>query len=443
MKVLASLVFHLGFWSSSWQNHAPTPNFPLAILINLDLLRSELGKKTLLDVSMDYDDLRNFLYERCQKVVQRMVRELPTHLCQYDSDYLLNIAYGLIENPDYFFRNFNFDQVNSEYFYPTYIKYTEQKIKCGIYEKLRQQTGLETIGRSNLGLASRASKKKVQIALDYQGYDEAFFSQNLQIWACFQEFRKSTNNLPVNRYQNHEFQEIADLYYKRSYQSVSQNLDGEEIQKILNAIGAAIRRLLDDQYPYVSGSLDNPDNANWLEDRQTNSVAQDFFSLEENGFLIEYSNMLKESLNDLLPTIPQSEDRRLLFCRHGLKLKQREIAPEFNEKQYQISRRLARVYQHLWFQVIDWAEQNMNQEFPINSISAESRECMGSESLEYLTNLLDECYENQLNQLLNQCYQNSSYSPSMLDCMIPKIKEKFDIILSQYLTEKLIGLRLN
>ncbi len=67
----------------------------------------------------------------------------------------------------------------------------------------------------------------------------------------------------------------------------------------------------------------------------------------------------------------------------------------------------------------------------------------GSESLEYLTNLLDECYENQLNQLLNQCDQNSSYSPSMLDCMVPKIQEKFDIILSQYLTEKLIGLRLN
>ena len=437
MKVLASLVFHLGFWSSSWQTHAPTPIFPLAILINFDLLRIESSKKTLLDVSMDYDDLRNFLYERCQKVVQRMVRELPTHLCQYDSDYLLNIAYSLIENPDYFFRNFNFDQVNSEYYYQTLIKYTERKIKWGIYERMRQETGLETIGRSNLGLASRASKSKVQRALNSQGYAEALLSQYLQIWRGFDEFRESTK-LPVNQYQNNEFQEIADLYYQRSYQSVSQNLDGEEIQKILNAIGAAIRRLLDDQSPYVSGSLDNPDNANWLEERPTNSVAQDFFSLEENGFLIEYSNMLKESLNDLLQTIPQSEDRRLLFCRHGLKLKQREIAPEFYARQYQISRRLARLYQHLWFQVIDWAEQNMNQEFPINSISAESRECMGSESLEYLTNLLDECYENQLNQLLNQCYQNSSYSPSMLDCMVSKIKEKFDIILSQYLTEKLL-----
>ncbi len=222
MKVLASLVFHLCFWSSSWPNHAPTPNFPLAILINLDLLRSELGKKTLLDVSMDYDDLKNFLDERCQKVVQRMVRELPTHLCQYDSDYLLDIASSLIENPDYFFRNFNFDQVKSEYFYPTLIKYTERKIKWKIYEIMRQKTGLETIGRSNLGLASRASKSKVQRALDYQGYAEALSAQYLQIWRSFDEFRESTK-LPVNQYQNNEFQEIADLYYQRSNQSVSQS----------------------------------------------------------------------------------------------------------------------------------------------------------------------------------------------------------------------------
>jgi hypothetical protein len=363
-----------------------------------------------------------------------MVRELPTHLVEYDSDYLLKIADDLIK-PNDFFKNFNLE-VNSQYYYPTLVKYTERKIKYGIYDLIREETGLETIGRSNLGLASRASKKKVQDALKYQGYTEVSLSKYLQIWCAFDEFRKSTK-LPVNQYNNNQFQEIAARYRQRNSESV---VDGEEIKEILNAIGEAIRRLVDDKYAYRIGSIDDPDKKPWLENQQNNFVFQDFFTLEENSFFREYSNRLKESLNFLLPNIPESEDRKLLFCRHGLRLNQWEIVREFyperasqcRKYQYLISRRLARVYKHFWFQLIDWVQQNMNQEFPLNSISTESRKDITSDFLEYLTIPLNDCYETQITEILN------SSKLDLNNCLIQKIQAKFNIVLSQYLKEKVL-----
>jgi hypothetical protein len=162
---------------------------------------------------------------------------------------LLTIAYAIIQSPDNFFSNFRLDQVNSEYFYPTLISYTERRIEREIYEQLRRETGLETIGRSDLGLASRASKIRVKEALEYGGYSQPKLSQHLQVWRCFQEFKQSVN-YPVNKYQNQDFQEIAALYHQRHPEAA--HINEKIVEESLNRLGAAIRRFLNDKYPYGS-----------------------------------------------------------------------------------------------------------------------------------------------------------------------------------------------
>jgi RNA polymerase sigma factor (sigma-70 family) len=355
-----------------------------------------------------------------------MVRRLPTHLCDYDADYLLTIAHAIIQSPDNFFSNFRTAQVKSEYFYPTLISYTERRIEREIYEQLRRKTGLQTIGRSDLGLASRASQIRVKEALEYGGYSQPKLSQYLQVWRCFQEFKQAVK-YPVNEYQNQDFQEMADLYHQRHPEAA--HINEKIIKEWLNRVGAAIRRFLNDQYPYTV-SIDNPNNDNWLENRQQSPVIQDLLLLEEDSFFNEYSERLKERLNNLLQTITNAEDRKLLFCSHGLKLKQREIALEFKVKQYQISRRLAQLYQkELYPKIVAWIDNNMTQEFPPDSISAESSELNCSEALKYLTILLDEYYETQITQILKEYSQTSEYS----QLLVQKIQERFNIVLNQYL----------
>lgn len=375
-----------------------------------------------LDRHLPGDKAFSFLYERCHRVVGRMVRRLPPHLSEYDADHLLAIAYALLQSPDDFFSNFRFDQVNSEYFCPTLISYTDRKIERKIHERLRENTGLETIGRSNLGLTSRASQIRVERALKHGGYSQPLLSQYLQVWRCFQEFKQSVQ-YPVNQYHNEDFQKIAALYYQRHPQATNRNLNGEIIKEWLNVIGAAIRRLLDDQYPYTV-SIDNDDN--WLTNRQQSP------SELEDSFFNEYSERLKEMLNDLLQTITEIEEkeRKLLFCKHGLKLKQREIALAFEIQQCQISRRLKQLYERkLYPKIIAWIDNNMTQEFPPDSISAESSELNCSEALKYLTILLDESYETQITQILKEYSPTSEY----FQLLVQKIQETFNIVLNQYL----------
>lgn len=297
-----------------------------------------------------------FLERRCEKVASRLAHLNPS----YFRDLVL-IGAEFASHPAQFFSNFDNQRSQLDYWYPTLKRFSEAKIKYLIIPKFRELTGIDTLGRSHLGLAARSTRKQVKEALQYLGYGQAELSRYLLAWQCFQEIRNSIQ-LGVNQFKAEHFQDVAKRYGEFQEQLAlpeSHNLDvnGEVIKTWLENIGIAIRKLLDPPVDSLDTSLSakNEENLSLME----NIPYQPRVDEEMNQTVVAF----REFIAYLLEGLPNTQEKQLLFLRYGLELKQSQIGKEFRgQAQYQISRLLQRLNHRILTQMANWVKQHLGLE---------------------------------------------------------------------------------
>ncbi|MFB2892342.1 hypothetical protein ACE1CI_05285 [Aerosakkonemataceae cyanobacterium BLCC-F50] len=332
-----------------------------------------------------------FLQRRCEKVVRQILSFFPVgYRATYFQD-LFSIGSELVSNPVNFFERFDERRFEVTYFYPTLKSFSERRIKNSLIPPLRRMSGLETLGRSNLGLVARSSRKQVTEALQSLGYNQTNLSQYLLIWQCFQEVRASLN-LRVDRFETEQFQEIANRYSEIHQENLRQNINAREVQDCLENIGIAIRRLLDppisslDSYTYWS----TDENISFID----NLPSQQRCDEEMEQTLASF----KEFVAQILQGLEQVAEKQTLFLRYGLELKQGQIGRQLgNLPQCNISRCLQRSHKHILLQIRDWVRQNLQIE-----PSLESSNEIEAVLCEYYSEQIDRFFDKAIRFLGNQ-----------------------------------------
>lgn len=297
-----------------------------------------------------------FLLKRCEKVVKTILHLMPAIPCQRFFPDLFMMGFVITSNPVEFFGNVDERRLKLDYWYPTLKRFADSKIKQLLFPKVREITGITTLGQTNLGLALRASRKQVINALQSSKSQEEI-SQYLLAWQCFQEVRKSID-LKIKHFQPEHFQQIAERYNKLQ-PNLEQNINRENIKAWLENIGVEIRRLLD---PPVT-SLDRQiEEETALIDKlaSESSLNRDLlWDREINQRVVD----LKDFIDRLLKNLEKIEDKQILFLRYALHLKQTQIGRELgNIQQYQISRQLTLLRDRIFREICQWVKQSLNIE---------------------------------------------------------------------------------
>lgn len=330
-----------------------------------------------------------FLEKRCEQVSRQILSVLPVHLrSNYFRDLFL-MGSELVCNPANFFERF--DERRSQkiiYWYPTLKKFADTRIKHLLMPNVRKMTGLETLGRTNLGLVARSSRRQVKEALQRLGYQESQLNQYLLIWQCFQEVRNSLN-LGVNRFDLSHFEIIVNRYSElRNEVNLPEilqlNMNGTEVKQCLERLGVAIRQLLDppldslDSYSHLR-SPDNPSLIDSIPDRQK-------IDEEMNQTLVDFQNFITQ----LLQSFQTATEKQTLFLRYGLDLKQGQVGKELGDlPQYNISRSLKKMHDRIFLQICNWVKENLQLE-----------PC--STALNEIEGVLCEYYSNQIDRFFHQ-----------------------------------------
>lgn len=332
-----------------------------------------------------------FLERRCEQVSGKIMSFLPIHLRPAYFRDLFLMGCEVVSDSVKFFDNFDNRRSPIDYWYPALKRFCEIKVKHLLLPKVKQITGLKTVGITNLGLVARSSRKRVKEALEYSDYGEAKSSQYLLIWQCFQEIRNSIN-VGINEFRPESFQKIAERYREFAeesalYEAHRQDINGEEIRALLGNIGAVIRQLLDpplyslDTYFYPQSDedqslLENISNQQQVDEEMNQTVAA----------LMEFITQVLKGLEEIV-------EKQTLFLRYGLELKQVQVGNELGgQPQYQVCRSLQRLHNRILLQIWDWVRQDLKLE-------------PSSEGLNEIEGVLCQYYSEQIDRFFQRAIQ--------------------------------------
>ncbi|QLE59818.1 hypothetical protein [Nostoc sp. TCL26-01] len=264
---------------------------------------------------------------------------------------ILQIALESALNPAEFFKNFDLEFAQGVFGYPALKKYALRKMTGIIIDRIRELEGMKTFKRSDLGLAVKATEKRVLDSLKYRGISPPYLTQYVLAWKCFQEVR-TAGRVDISLPHAQNFPEIADRYNQlRSGLPLAseQNpaINGETIAKWLNEIGAAIRKYIDRPVESLdfSRTQDSPTLLEKLFDETT--VLEDAAEIQERK---EKAIALKTFIVNELEVL-DSIDVRIPLLKNGLKLVQMQISLELDITQPTVGRRYQRLLVELLRQI--------------------------------------------------------------------------------------------
>lgn len=325
-----------------------------------------------------------FLFKRCEKVAKKMSGLLPNNSDRNLFLDLFQMGCELVDLPFDFLASFDECRPKFNYWYATLKKFSDNKIKFSLFPQVRKITGLTTFGQSELGLAARASRKQVKEALINSVYKSKIL-QYLLIWQCFQEVRKAVK-LEVNKFKVEQFQQVSDRYNQlRPHEWLE--IDWVEVKNCLEYIGSAIRQLLDFQPLSLDTPLDsNLDGESCLKEMIADGTT-DLDSLSDYEMQQDIEQLKQALFVDLKKLQPL--ELQILWLRHGLNLKQREMSLALAIDQPTLSRKLNKLYKEIFRQLVQTIEQN----------SKISLDCT-PEAIAEIKMLLDDYYSEQVDRFL-------------------------------------------
>lgn len=332
---------------------------------------------------------RSFLFRRCEKVAIAILRLIPTssHSCSFSD--LFNMGFEIIKDSAIFFNSFDELHSNSNdrqslnsarwYLYPKLKAFSDNKIKYFLFPKVRNLTGVTTLGLTNLGLASRSSRKQVSEALK-QSRSLEIVSQYLLAWRCFQEVKKSIK-LKLNKIKPEHFQQIADRYNQLA-PCQTNKIDKETICDWLEEIGRSIRQMLEPQSISLDCQIGEDTTLIDILPFDRNLERDILYELEVN----QNQNDLIEFIVCLLQQQENIRDKQVLLLMYGFELNQNQIAEELKIHQTTISRWLKSVRKKILERISDWVRQNLEIE-------------LTSEGLNEIKSVLNRYYSDQIDRL--------------------------------------------
>lgn len=305
-----------------------------------------------------------FLLRRTEKVIKRdMLAKFPTGFDDNLFCALFSIGVEVVDEPLKFLASFDDSRCRLNYWYPTFKKFIDRKIKYCLLPKIRELTGLSTLGQTDLGLAARSSRRQVREALSYCYEGEAKLARYLLAWQAFQEVRQAIG-LPINNYQQEHFKIVADRYNTITANSASD----EEIKLCLEKIGRAIRQLLEPKAISLDDySFNSNDEAFESKDKLIDRLTIVEKSQEDLDMEVK-ANSLKEYFNHLLDAL-SIDKKQLLWLRYGLNLKQTSIALELGIDQPTASYRLRCCRNKVFQQILTWLDPNVPLEINVDLIN--------------------------------------------------------------------------
>ncbi|HAX75089.1 MAG TPA: hypothetical protein DCY88_04440 [Cyanobacteria bacterium UBA11372] len=294
-----------------------------------------------------------FLLRRCEIVARRILPLLgDRHHIGFDDLFMMASVAAI--NPARFFNNFDENRIQQGFWYPTFIRFTDIKLKHLLLPELRRVTGNNMPGQSNLGLAARSSRTRVKEALEHSGYTKAQVDRYLDAWNCFKEYKDAVNR-GVNSFSSQDFQNIAARYNELNQDET--RVSGSDIKSWLDDIGEAIRRL-----------FDPPRTSFWSHfcsqsDEEISILINIPFETSYDEEMEENVSKFRQAIANLLNGLQEIQEKQLLFLRYGLELKQGQVASELGGvHQSTISHHLSHLNHRILSALSNWVREELQVE---------------------------------------------------------------------------------
>lgn len=373
----------------------------------IDILLNNLRKNPQETVNTRH--LVAFLSRFSVEAAWRVLNDLKTlNRLTSDSDAffkdLFQTAFEAALKPAVFFKNFDFDRSRNAFWYLSVKKYIREKMDGILCDKIREIEGMETYKRTDLGLASRSSEKRVADSLKYAGETSPRLSQYILAWKCFQEVKRA-GGINVSSPQSQHFQEIADRYNKLRLKleiATADNfaVNGTKIEFWLKQIGAAVRNYIDrgnesldtPRYQHedvTSCGVDEIADASTLLERETLSIFEIQAELKK----------IKAFLYNLLENL-DSEAQRIPLLMHGLELAQAQVGTEIGKNQSTVGRYYKKLLSQLLQQLGKWAKEHHHTDLNSETLNAMKA---------YLREQFDEYYPDLINIFFREALNTSQF----------------------------------
>lgn len=303
-------------------------------------------------------DFRIELYQwldwRSQRTVNNLLLRMPDDFRNQYQETLLISAQNFLSlsstefAPELFIKDFQLNRYTSDESFEQ-IKfrlltgYVDSKIKFQLFPILRQLTGDDTIGHSNVGIAARASCKKVKSSLKRAVYNEEKIEKYMFFFNRFKEVNNSEllpSQLTINKWTEKNYQQVADRYNEIKLE-YWESINGAQAKKMLEEIGQAIR---DYERSFIASHTVDIDD---------HSVESEVISSEhERSFTLDLCNFIRDLLCTLNGSSNPEINRRIIFAilNHGFNINQVDIAEQYEQdkkRQYIVSRELNKLYQEI------------------------------------------------------------------------------------------------
>ncbi|MBW4549540.1 MAG: hypothetical protein KME35_00200 [Aphanocapsa sp. GSE-SYN-MK-11-07L] len=361
--------------------------------------------------------LSRFSHHSAHKVMFELeqLKRIPSDAQGFRQD-LFQITLEAALDPGLFFKSFDTERSQDAFWYPSLRQYIRRRMEGILCDKIRGMEGMTTYKRSDLGLASRSSRRKVTDALEFIGITEPQLAQYILVWNCFQEVRTSHPDQTDTQAEAaspaaDQFQGIADRYNRlraKLPQAVEGHpiVDGPLVEKWLKQIGAAVRCYLD----RGTKSLDAPINLNAgnpnaetstssLDQLFDPTTAPEWGTLAVSEMQAELQSIQK-FLDDLLEKL-QPEGERIPLLMHGLKLAQAQIGIELEKNQSTIGRNYQKLLAQLLKQLGAWVKAQQKIDLDSETLSAMKNHL--EEQIEaYYAGLIDHFFADKFNALADQ-----------------------------------------
>jgi hypothetical protein len=346
--------------------------------------------------------LASFSY-RCAARIQFELEQLnhvPSDAYGFLQD-LFQSAFEIALFPIAFFQNFESEKTQEVFWYFSLKGYTRRKMEGLLRDKVRSIEGLQTYGRTDLGLAARSSEKRVTSALRALGEPESKIVQLVLAWKCFQEAR-TAKVLQIDSPQPQQFEAIAIRYNGLKAQSsfsTMPDLAGITAEKWLKTIGAAIRRYCDrsveslDIQVYQGGMT-------WGELMVDESSNSDTSTLSKVEIQPDLRN-LKQLLTDTLQFLGL-DLKRIFLLKYGLNLTQTQIGAALKKHQSSISRTQRNFEESLL--------QQFTERFDAKALNVPSGLGIDPDIFLALRDYLNQYWEDYYAEMMHQFFRESTHA---------------------------------
>jgi hypothetical protein len=356
--------------------------------------------------------LASFSY-RCAARIQselEQLNHLPSDAYGFLQD-LFQSAFEIALFPIAFFQNFESEKTQEVFWYFSLKGYTRRKMEGLLRDKVRSIEGLQTYGRTDLGLAARSSEKRVTSALRALGEPESKIVQLVLVWKCFQEAR-TAKVLQIDSPQPQQFEAIALRYNGLKSQSAFPelpDLEGITAEKWLKTIGAAIRRYCDRPVESLDKEIYQGSGMTWGElmvDESSNSDTSTLSRVEIQPDLLNLKQLLTDTLQSLGLDL-----KRIFLLKYGLNLTQTQIGAALKKHQSSISRTQRNFEETLL--------QQFAERFDAKALNVPSGLGIDPDIFLALRDYLNEYWEDYYAEMMHQFFRESIHA------LEPQLQEDF------------------